>query len=474
MRLRLYSMLVCSFLVAQLHAASVYDRFFTDRTMRVDYFHTGTKGQETFSLDEVLEEGDWPGSKVNLIDTLNLGEFMVRVFDAKSSMLIFSRGFSSIFNEWQTTDEALRGVSRTFSETVRLPYPRKSIQLTIARRDKRMEYHELWAVTIDPNDGMQVNRGRNNYAFKVEKLMSNGKPAEKVDILILGDGYAKNDMGKFRKDAKHFNDVMFNAEPFKSRSNDFNVWTIEAESDDSGIDVPDKNVWKKNIFGTRYSTFGLARYVLTTYNKTLRDVAGSAPYDFICILVNDSRYGGGGIYNLYAVTYTGELNKAQQWQMEYVYVHEFGHSFAGLGDEYYGSTTAYNEFYSPGVEPWEANVTALVDKNNLKWKSFAPSGMQIPSPWRKAEYDSLEVERGKLDRLAADYYEKREPILKRQNEILKDERFVGKVGAFEGSGYASKGLYRPALDCRMFSLTSKEFDPVCNTALKHVIDFYSH
>ncbi len=474
MRVCLYLTLLCGTLACQLHAASTYDRFFTDKTLRVDYFHTGTKGQETFSLEEVIEEAEWPGSKVNLIDTLNLGEFMVRVFDAKSTMLIYSRGFSSIFNEWQTTDEALKGVYRTFSETIRLPYPRNAIQLTIARRDKRMELHELWAVTINPNDPMQVNRGRNSYSFKVDKLMNNGKPSEKVDILILGDGYATSDLGKFRKDAKHFNDVMFAAEPFKSRKGDFNVWTIEAESDDSGIDVPDKNVWKKNIFGTRYSTFGLARYVLTTYNKTVRDVAAAAPYDFICILVNDSRYGGGGIYNLYAVTYTNEQVGTQQWQMDYVYVHEFGHSFAGLGDEYYGSTTAYNEFYSPGVEPWEANVSALVDKNNLKWNSFVFPGTQIPTPWRKAEYDSLEAERGKLDRLAADYYQKREPILKRQNEILKDERLVGKVGAFEGSGYASKGLYRPALDCRMFSLTSVEFDPVCSAALKQVIDFHSH
>ena len=474
MRVRVSLTLMCGILASQLQAATIYERFFTDKTLRVDYFHTGTKGQETFSLDEVIEEAEWPGSKVNLIDTLGFGEFMVRVFDAKSGVVIFSRGFSSIFNEWQTTDEALKGIFRTFSETIRLPFPRKSIQLTIARRDKRMEFHELWAVTIDPNDPMQVNKGRTSYTFKVDKLRNNGKPAEKVDILILGDGYAKSDMGKFRNDEKHFNDAMFDAEPFKSRKDDFNVWTIESESEESGIDVPDKNVWKKNILGTRYSTFGLARYVLTTFNKTLRDVAASAPYDFICILVNDRRYGGGGIYNLYAVTYTNEQVDKGKWQMDYVYVHEFGHSFAGLGDEYYGSTTAYNEFYSPGVEPWEANVSALVDKENIKWKSFIPAGLQLPTPWRKAEYDSLEAERAKLDRLAADYYQKREPILKGQNEILKDERFAGKVGAFEGSGYASKGLYRPALDCRMFSLTSKEFDPVCNTALQQVIDFYCH
>ena len=454
-------------------SSQTYQKFFTDKTMRVDYLHTGTKGQETFSLDEVIEEGAWPGSKINLIDTLNLGEYMVRVFDVRTNTMIFSRGFSSIFNEWQTTDEAAAGLYRTFSESMRLPFPKGKVQFTIARRDKRMEFHELWAIIIDPADPMQVKKQKSAYAFKVGRIMNNGSPNDKVDIVIVGDGYAKGDMEKFRKDAKRFNETMFATHPFKSRKGDFNVWTVEAESHDSGIDIPDAGVWKNNILGSRYSTFGSARYVLTTENKTLRDIVALAPYDFICILINDSRYGGGGIYNLYATTYTNEQVKGQEWQMDYVYVHEFGHSFGGLGDEYYGSSIAYNDFYMPGVEPWEPNVTALLDKKNIKWKKFVDSATLIPTLWEKAKYDSLEAERGKLDRLAADYYEKREPIFRIQKEILSDTRFVGKVGAYEGSGYAAKGLYRPALDCRMFSLSLNDFDPVCSDAIMHVIDFYS-
>lgn len=461
-------------LSAQLSASSqTYQRFFADKTMRVDYYHTGTKGQETFSLDEVIEEGAWPGSKANLVDTLNLGEYIVRVFDVQTNTMIFSRGFSSIFNEWQTTDEAAAGLYRTFSESVRLPFPKAKIQFTIARRDKRMEFHEVWSIMIDPNAPMQVKKEKNAFAFKANRIMGSGNPANKVDIVIVGDGYAKSDMEKFRKDAKRFNESLFATEPFKSRKSDFNVWTVEAESQESGIDIPDMGVWKDNILGSRYSTFGSARYVLTTENKTLRDIASLAPYDFICILINDSRYGGGGIYNLYATTYTNEQVKGQEWQMDYVYVHEFGHSFGGLGDEYYGSSIAYNDFYMPGVEPWEPNVTALLDKKNVKWQKFADPATAIPTPWEKAKYDSLEAERGKLDRLAADYYDKREPIFKAQKEILSDARFAGKVGAYEGSGYAAKGLYRPALDCRMFSLSLNDFDPVCSEAIKRVIDFYS-
>jgi hypothetical protein len=197
------------------------------------------------------------------------------------------------------------------------------------------------------------------------------------------------------------------------------------------------------------------------------------PYDFINILVNDDRYGGGGIYQQYSTTFTIPDHPEQAWQRDYVYVHEFGHSFAGLGDEYYSSQVSYEEFYSKDVEPWEPNVTALLDKNDLKWKAFLEKDTPLPTPWEKAEYDSLANERAKLDRLAPDYYQKREPFIKKQDEILKRTKYAGKVGAFEGAGYEARGLYRPAADCRMFSLSLVDFDPVCRAALERVIDFYS-
>jgi hypothetical protein len=450
-----------------------FSSYFTDRTLRVDYYHTGTKGSESFSVDQAVDDGPWAGSTVNLVDTLNLGEFIVRVYDLATGQLIFSRGFSSMFNEWQTTDEAARGVYRTFSESARMPFPRRPIQLTVARRDKRMIFHELFSMTIDPADPTQVRKETKISPYKIRKLSENGPPAKKVDVVILGDGYAKADMEKFRADAKKYNDAMFSTPPFKGRKDDFNIWTVEVESGESGIDIPDKNVWKNNALGTMYNTFGSARYVLTTDNKTLRDAAAAAPYDFICILINDSRYGGGGIYNLYATTYTGETTQGQEWQMEYVYVHEFGHSFGGLGDEYYASSVAYDEFYPQGVEPWEPNLTVLLDKKNVKWKSFLSEGIEVPTPWEKATFDSVESERAKLDRLAPDYYAKREPLYKRSMEILRTSAFAGRVGVFEGAGYASKGIYRPAVDCRMFTLSLIAFDPVCSAAIERVVDFYS-
>lgn len=457
----------------QPQATETYSRYFGTSTMRVDYYHTGTKGEERFSLDCVYEEGPWPGSKTQLLDTLNLGEFIVRVYDRATNVLIYSRGFSSVFHEWQTTDEAAAGVYRTFGETVRFPFPLRAVQVSISRRDRRLVFRELFSTVIDPADPTAVRREKRPALYAVKPLMQNGPSAQKVDILILGDGYSKTDLEKFRSDAAHYNDVMFGTRPFAQRKKDFNVWTIEVVSDDSGIDVPDRNVWKSNALGCAYNTFGSPRYALTTENRTLRDIAAAAPYDHLCILVNDTRYGGGGIFNQYTTTYTKEEKDSQKWQMDYVYVHEFGHSFGGLADEYYNAETGYNEFYPVGVEPWEPNITALLDKQNVKWKDLLTPGVAVPAVWQKAAFDSIETLRGKLDRLAPDYYEKREPLYRASTEILRSPEWAGKVGIFEGAGYVSRGLYRPAIDCRMFSLSLVDFDPVCSAALERVINLYS-
>ncbi len=450
-----------------------FQRWFTGATLRIDYFDTGTKGQEILSLDRLILEGEWPGSRTNLVDTLNLGEYLARVFDRSTNTLIYSTGFSSLFNEWQTTDEALAGIYRTFSATVRIPYPRHEIQLVILRRDRSMVFHELFSTVIDPNSPVAVDRSPRAPLFPVHELMHNGPSAEKVDLVILGDGYTREEMGKFRDDAKHFNEVMFSTPPFSTRKKDFNVWTIDVESPVSGISVPDKNIWKANTLGCAYNTFGSARYVLTSANQTLRDIASAAPYDFILILINDTRYGGGGIYQLYSVTYTKELTKGQEWQEDYMYVHEFGHSFGGLADEYYTSSTGYNDFYKAGVDPWEPNITALLDPSHVKWQKYLTPGVAIPTPWEKGKYDSLEALRGKLDRLAPDYYERREPFMKAEAPILQAADVAGIVGAFEGAGYVSRGLYRPSVDCRMFSLSLTGFDPVCRAAIERVISWYA-
>ena len=459
-------------------AAQPYATFFGSTTMRVDYYHIGTKGTEYITLDKVYEEGQWPGSTINLLDTLNLGDSYFKVTDLQTNTLIYSRGYSTIFGEWQTTEEALNGNWKTFHETVRFPFPKRKVMISFYRRDKfiaageMMAFREVTSFVIDPNSPTTVNREQRHTPYSVFDVMINGPIGKKVDILIVGDGYAKQDIDKFKKDVKHFTEVLFSYKPFKNRKKDFNVRAIEVVSDDSGIDIPDKNIWKRTALGTMYNTFGSARYVLTEENKALRDIAGTVPYDFITILVNDNRYGGGGIFNLYTTCFTKPVKEGQEWEMDYVYVHEFGHCFGGLGDEYYSSQVSYIDFYPKGVEPWEPNVTRTNTKDNLKWKEFVSPQTAIPTPWKKAEYDSLEALRGKLDRLAPDYYDKREELLRSSRAILTDTAFVGKVGAYEGAGYSSTGLYRPALDCKMFALNPVDFDPVCAAAIERMIEMY--
>jgi len=464
------------FFTSSLSFAQNFDNNFTNATMRVDYYRIGTKGQEQITLDRVYEENVWAGSRVNVLDTLNLGDCFVKVSDLQTNMLLYSRGYSTVFGEWQTTEEALSGTWRTFHETVRFPYPKRKVVVSFLRRDKfvamgeTMAFREVVSFVIDPNSSTAIHREKRQSPFKIFDVMINGPIERKVDILILGDGYAKEDIEKFRKDAKHFTEQLFSYQPFKKHKNDFNVRAMEVISDDSGIDKPDQNVWKHTALGTMYNTFGSARYVLTEENRAMRDIADTAPYDFITILVNDNRYGGGGIFNLYTTCFTKPAKTGQEWEMDYVYVHEFGHCFGGLGDEYYSSQVSYIDFYPKGVEPWEPNVTRTNTKDNLKWRNVTLLDTPVPTPWQKAKYDSIETLRGKLDRLASDYYEKREGLMKSANDILQDPHWIGIVGAFEGSGYTSKNMYRPAIDCKMFALNPVDFDPVCAAAIERMIE----
>jgi uncharacterized protein YaaR (DUF327 family) len=335
-----------------------------------------------------------------------------------------------------------------------------------------MKFNELFSFTINPNSSVEINKEKRTFSYSIVKVVDNGPSEKKADMLILADGYAKKDLKKLRKDVKHFVNLLFDSTPFKERKKDFNVWSIETISEESGIDKSDKNVWKKTALGTMYNTFGSPRYVLTEENRTIRDISSAVPYDFIVILVNDNRYGGGGIFNLYATCYTIPDTKGQEWQLDYVFVHELGHSFAGLADEYYTSQVSYIDIYPKGVEPWEPNITSLLTQTQIKWKGFVTADTPIPTPWNKSAYDSVEAIKRKLDRLASDYYEKREPLYRAGQNILKSDLYSGKVGAFEGAGYISKGMYRPAIDCRMFSLSLVPFCPICRNAIEQMIDYY--
>jgi hypothetical protein len=449
-----------------------FNKYLVDKTLRIDVSHCGTKTNEYFSIKNIYEYPIWSGNKNRLIDDRNLGEYFLKVYDEKTNILLYSMGYCGVFNEWQTTDEAAKGLFKSVDESLLIPEPKEAVKIVIARRNKKMLFDDIASLKVDPKEPV-INKENRNPNFTVNKYMINGDPAKKVDLVIMGDGYAKEDISKFRKDIDRFVKTLFDVSPFKERKNDFNVYAIEVVSNESGIDNPRKNIWKNTPIGTSYNSLNSQRYILTEENKTLRDIAGMVPYDCMIILVNSSEYGGGGIFNLYSTCYTIPTSPELNWQCDYVFVHEFGHSFGGLGDEYYTSDVPYNEMYPEGVEPWEPNISRILDKNNLKWGNMIEKGVPVPTPWGKEEYDSLSASMRKLDRTASDYFNKRKEIADKQKEIMTTQKYDKKVGYFEGSGYGSKDLYRPFIDCRMFSLSLTGFDPVCKKAIENTIDFYT-
>ncbi len=448
-----------------------FEAWFTDGCLRFDYFHTGTSKEEAFSTDETWKEPVWPGSRTNLIDTLNLGKYQVQVFDLKTSALIYSRGFCSIFGEWQTTEEALKGVRRSFSESVRFPWPKRTVKIILNSRDHGNVYRPVESFIIDPSHP-NIRKEAGFTGIPVHAFMKNGDPSRKVDVVVLSDGYTKEEMEKFRKDTERLVNRLFEDEPFKSRKSDFNFWTVELASGESGIDNPNAGVYRDNALSCSFNAFESDRYMLTWDNKTVRRAASLAPYDEIIILANDKKYGGGGIYNLYATCASDN-----PWSA-YVFTHEFGHSFAGLGDEYYTSDVAYSEFYPLDVEPWEANLTVCTDKKKLKWLDMVEADVPVPTPWDKEVFDRHQEEYGKTRGAMQKNKASQASIdsLTKANDKwladhLKNGPNAGKVGAFEGAGYASKGVYRPYIDCRMFSRSMTPFDPLCRRAIERVIEF---
>ncbi len=448
----------------------IFGDFFTDKTMRMDYFHTGNAKGEEFAVDQVVSDGPWPGSKTILIDPLKLGLYFYEVIDKKSGILLYSRGFASVFGEWQTIPEAETRYG-TFHESIRFPWPKGPVTILMKRRDEQNNFKTIWTNDIDPAS-RQVNPADIKHTNKVDVIADNGPANLKVDLVVLGDGYSKDEMQKFRDDAKRLTDVLLETEPYKSRKSDINIRAVETPGEESGVTKPHPGIFKRTPLSTHYSSFDSERYVLTYDNRTVRDVASQVPYDFMVILINEKTYGGGGIYNLY--TTVSVDNKFS----DYIMVHELGHHIAALADEYYTSAVAY-EVPEIKVEPWETNITALLDPANLKWKSLVEEGTPIPTPWNKTEFDAYEYgvqkERDSLRKAKVPeaVVENLFQIEKnREDEIFSQDKYKDKVGAFEGGGYTPKGLYRPQLDCIMFT-RHMEFCKVCRKSLNDVMDTFT-
>jgi len=379
------------------------------RTMRVDYFHSGGPRGEALTLDAVVVEGAWPGSRTELVDATNLGKYLFEVVERTSNRVVYSRGFASIYGEWETTPE-FRMANRTFHESVRFPWPTAPVRLVMKGRDRQNIFQQLWQADIDP---LAIAPRAPARAMELATLVENGPPSRKVDLLIVGDGYALSQGTRFHADATRLIRALFTREPFKAHRADFNVRALQLPSSSRLVE---------------FNIFGLDRYALAYDNRALRDISAIAPYDVVEILVNETTYGGGGIFNQHSTV------AAANESAEYVFIHELAHNLAGLADEYVGSVTYETGATEKKVEPWEPNITALHDPSGLKWRDLVERGTPLPTPMS----------------------------------------YAGKVGAFEGAGYEARGLYRPEVACIMGSRKVSNFCRVCRRAISRIIDLHTN
>ncbi|MCB0731325.1 MAG: peptidase M64 [Ignavibacteriae bacterium] len=474
-----------TFLLAQ--NFEVFNKYFEDATLRLDYYHIGDNINELVTIDQIFKQGIWAGSRVNLLDNFNNGAYYLKIYDDISGELIYSKGFDSYFKEYQTSADAQNGIQKSFHESALIPNPKNKIKFSIEKRDDDNNLNEIFTRIIDPSDIKIIREKILDVNVEITKSYYSGDPHSKVDIAIVAEGYTAEEKEKYLNDLKRFTNIFKKQEPFKSYINNLNVYGIFKASEESGVDEPRANIYKNTTLNATFNSLGSERYLLTEDNKTLRDLASHVPYDAIYIMVNHKRYGGGGIYN-WSCTFTAD----NQFQ-EYLFIHEFGHSFAGLADEYYTSDVAYNDFYKPTLEPVEPNVTALLDPENLKWKKLLTSGIELPTPWEKEEFDKTDYEwqkerremNDKIAELKRNNADKNLIIQAEQEYIIKDKKRsdivdqylkncanYGKVGAFEGAGYLQNGLYRPMIDCIMFSKGEKPFCKVCEEAIIKVIEHY--
>lgn len=401
-----------------------FDKYFQNKTLRMDYFHCGDSEHEEYYFDELLEEPYWGGSQVNLIDDNFYGNYYVNVYDVKSGALIYSRGYNTLFGEWRTVPEALT-TRRCCDETVVIPFPKENARIELLSRDKKGVFHKKMEYTVDVKNYF-IKKDR-RLSAPVMDIMVGADPAKAVDVVLLPEGYSAAEMDKFKEDCRKFAEGLFTFSPYKENKQKFNIRAVLAPSEQSGSDVPKDNNWKNTVLNSSFYTFDTERYIMTYDNKSVRDLAANAPCDFIYIIANTDKYGGGAIYNHYGLSVAGSDLYAK------IYVHEFGHLFLGLGDEYVGGS-AYSDMYPADVEPWEANLTTLVDFES-KWKDLIKKNTPVPTPI--------------------------------------DKKNMNKVGVYEGGGYVSKGVYRPRPACLMNSFGVDDFCPVCCRAIEKQIRFYS-
>lgn len=401
-----------------------FDRWFEEKTMRFDYFHAGDAYHEEFYFAQIKEEPYWGGSKTSLVDKKEYGLHIFKIADAESGEIIYSRGFSTLWDEWQSTEEA-RLIRKSMPESVVFPFPKNDVRIEIYTRDENGKFVKKFEQYISPSDYSIARYPLRYHTFDVAV---NGNPEHSVDIVLLPEGYCEAEQEKFEEACRGFAEALFSFEPYSGLRHIFNIRAVWVPSFESGVTVPGDNVWKNTSAKAAFWTFGMERYQMVEDYHNLRDQAAHAPCDCIYVLSNTAKYGGGGIYNFYGISSANHPSSTAK-----VYIHEFGHLFAGLGDEYVGDVS-YGGMYSAGVEPWEENLTTLAGFESKAWSRMLPAGMPVPTP------------------------------------EMPDS--ANRLGVYEGGGYAAEGVYRPWQNCLMNNLhTIDMFCPVCEKTIRDQIEF---
>lgn len=407
--------------------AQEYKDFFTDRTLRVDYIFSGTANNQFIAVNELSQLPQWAGRKHHLAELPLEGNGQIEMRDLQSGSVIYRTSFSTLFQEWLSTDEA-KTVSRAFENTYLLPYPKVPVEIAVNLNNGKGESIARLKHTVNPDDVLIQPKGFGR-ATPSKYLINNGDSKDCIDVVIMAEGYTQKEMETFYEDARTACESLFAHEPFKTLKSRFNIIAVENISIDSGVSSPGKGSWKETAFGSHFNTFYSDRYLTTSKVTDVHDALAGIPYEHIIILANTDEYGGGGIYNAFTLT------TAHHPSFKPVIVHEFGHSFAGLADEYYYENDIFSDTYPFDREPWEQNITTMVDFR-AKWKDMLPEGTPMPT----------------------------EPASEKESPI----------GVFEGGGYSAKGIYRPAVDCRMKTNEAEAFCPVCQRAIRRIINFYTN
>lgn len=468
-------------------APPAFDDHFVDRALRIDLYQAGDAKDERITVRRIVAEGVWPESKTGLLPPFDQGRYVLKIVDAASNRLLFRRGFDTMYAEYKTTSPALAGEVRVFERSVRIPEPKRPVLFTVEARDRRNLLRPVFDGLIDPAD-YHIVRESPAAGDEVFTLQEKGDPHDKVDFVFVAEGYTAAARDKFRADAGRMTEFLFGLEPYKSLRDRFNVRAVFRPSPEAGMDEPRQRAYRKTVLNASFNAFDLDRYMLIEEDHRMHEIAGQVPYDALIVLVDSRRYGGGSIAFDYCVTTVDHPRSPE------VFVHELGHSFGGLADEYYQSEVSYNEFYPKGVEPLEPNITALLDPADVKWKELLSPGIGVPTEYGKDRTEALQAEmreaRADRDKAVAaakakgasagelkkleDRHKAAEAALRvRIEEVRKRYAdLVDKVGVFEGAGYASKGLYRPQIYCIMIGNPKNEFCKVCQAAIARMIDFY--